>query len=81
MTRKSRRELERAVDGLTDAGDGGRWPMIVFDTGDGGYVDADGNSLPTDGGGDLDAPTTADGGPVFVLPAEHYDDLPGGADE
>ena len=79
MTRKSRRELERAVDGLDDDGDDGdRWPMIVFATDDGRYVDADGTALPTDATGDLDAP--ADGGPLFVLSAEPYD-LPMGAGE
>ena len=80
MTRKSRRELERAVDGLDGAADGGdRWPMIVFEREDGGYVDPGGNDLPTDDAGDLDAP--ADGGPLFVFPAEPNDDLPGGADK
>ena len=68
MTRKSKREIERKVDDLADRdspgdddGDGG--PVIVWETDD-GYVDADGESVPTTDDGE---PVRPSWGPVIIF--------------
>lgn len=76
MTRRSKRELERIVDGLDDGGDdledtGGAG--VVYATNDGGYVDAGGRAVD-----DLGNVRADDGGPVIVLQAEYADDPPAG---
>jgi hypothetical protein len=58
MTRKSKRELERAVDDLALDGDDdgpGPGPGVVYDTGD-EYLYMDGEPVPTDDDGDLPPP-------------------------
>lgn len=49
MTRKSKRELERAVSGLSrgDAGDGDGI-LIAHEQDDGTYQDSDGDPIPED---------------------------------
>ena len=76
MTRRSKRELERAADRLADAvgGDGGLTSMVAYRTED-GYVDADGEELPTDEHGDLDVEPPATGS-LIVLDGE-YTTIPG----
>jgi hypothetical protein len=66
MTRKSKREIERAVDDLAgrdgpDDDTGG--PAIVWETDD-GYVDGDGEPVPTTDDGDPVGPSF---GPVIIF--------------
>jgi len=46
MTRKSRRELEREVNDLSDAEDAGEGLLIVYEQDDGTYQDSDGEPVP-----------------------------------
>ena len=76
MTRKSRREIERIVDDLAgdrDDREGVGGSGIVYTTSDGGYVDADGDPVPTDDAGGPDV-QTPDVGPVIVLQGEYAPD-------
>jgi len=80
MTRRSKREIERAVDGLDDGGDDledtGGAGILVYATNDGGYVDGDGRAVDDLGH------VRDDGGPIIVLQAEYAYDPPAGvADE
>ena len=79
MTRRSKRELERAVDDLdgdavdpedTDA------IAIVYDMGS-EYVDADGDPVPTDADGEPIPPAC---GLVIILDGEHAEHTPPGSD-
>jgi hypothetical protein len=64
MTRKSKREIERAVEGLgDDQGDDGGGMTLVYDYGD-EYLDEDGEPVPTDEEG---SPTPSGAGLVVIL--------------
>jgi hypothetical protein len=70
MTRKSKRELARAVDDLADGEpadeDGVAAPPVVYDTGE-EYLDMDGEPVPTDNDGDPVSPAWS---PTIVFPGE-----------
>lgn len=78
MTRKSKRELERALENLTDNRGRDtpedRPPSIVYDTGD-ELLDGDGEPAPTDEDGEPVAPPD---GPLVILDAEYAKDAPAG---
>jgi hypothetical protein len=69
--RKNRRELERTIDALEaeSTAEGDLNPLIAYQTED-GYVDADGEALPTDDHGALDVEQLATG-PVVILDGEY----------
>jgi len=60
MTRKSKRELERALEERTDDGDDhdmDSWTKTIYDVGP-KYFDQDGNVVPTDEDGDPIVPSS-----------------------
>ena len=63
MTRKSKREIERALDGLDTGGNDDTGIAVVYDNGD-QVLDADGNPVGPDGVG------VAPGGLVIALEGE-----------
>ena len=71
MTRKSRREIERAIErlGVKDSGGDDGGSGVVYET-SAGYVDEHGEPIPTDESGDPDVEPPAFG-PTIILDAEY----------
>jgi hypothetical protein len=78
MTRRSKREIERAVEDLADPVDREQPPKmgsgVVFVDGD-GYVTPDGDPVPTDDEGDPVPPDVPTGSPAIILDGR-YDPRP-----
>jgi hypothetical protein len=80
MTRRSKRELERAVEDLDGDTEGDtedrNGPPIVYDMGD-RYVGINGEPVPTDADGEPVGPAW---GTTIIFDGEHAEHVPPGAD-